>query len=442
MNIRFVLVLTLGSIACSAPVPSRTSVTNFQDLIIGPNGALVGSVGDVFNISGNLTNISIDDTTWDTHLSQLGFNASGPHQLTWSGTEQGRGNAGFIHDFAVGNFVLPTGASLTTSGGGAIYTRVLTLGDGVSQINSITGSGLSIHYNPGSPQNDYLDFQTYSLPNGYTVSPAAAPADVNAIWNGTTGNWTDATKWSSGPSYPLNSAIAITLYDATINSGTATLDQDVGHIQKLNVGAGTTLSGAASVTPWDTFTWGTVGDNNTSTITGGAVVNANGDIAIVGDSNRNLDNATINNHAGYIATWAAGNSDLTFAHNAVINNYGTFLTQNNRALGTDGGTGTFNNGGTFTKNTGTGTSHVGSANFIFNNPGSLNVQTGTLEFDGPLLGPATGSITIAGAASLVIADGTSQFAGNITNAGALNIGDTVGAANQRHLVATGQQPDQ
>src|SRR5207302_1006970 len=148
------------------------------------------------------------------------------------------------------------------------------------------------------PQNAYLNFQTYSLANGYTISPAAAPADFNEIWNGTTGNWTDATKWS-GATAPLNSSTSVTLYDATINSGTVTLNQSIAYIQKLNLGSGGTLTGAASVTPWDTFTWGTVGINAVSTISGGAIVNANGDMNIVGDSARILDNATINNHAAY-----------------------------------------------------------------------------------------------------------------------------------------------
>jgi fibronectin-binding autotransporter adhesin len=427
----FIIVLALLNGLMPMPARAVTSTFNFQNLTLGPSGALVGNLGDVFNIHGNLTSNSTQNVVWDTHLSQIGFNAAGPHQLTWTGTEQGRSNAGFINNFAVGNFVLPAGASLTTVGGGALYTRVLSLGGGIPQIASISGP-LNIHYNPGSPQNAYLNFQTYSLPNGYSISPAAAPADVNAIWNGTTGNWTDGTKWSGGTS-PLNPSTSVTLYDATINSGTATLNQSIGYIQKLNLGSGGTLTGAAGVTPWDTFTWGTVGNNAVSTVSGGAVVNANGDMNIVGDSARNLDNATINNHAGYIATWAAGNSDINFSNNAAFNNNGSFIVQNNRSLGHNGGTGTFTNSGTFTKNTGAGTTNIGSANFVFNNPGAINVQTGTLEFDGPLQGPASGAISISSGATLVIADGASSFAGSIASAGPLNIGDATGAASSASL---------
>jgi fibronectin-binding autotransporter adhesin len=411
---------------------SDPSTQSFTDLIMGSGGALVGGLGDVFNISGNFTNNSTNSSVWDTHQSQISFNAVGTHQLTWPGTDQGRGNAGFINNFAVGNFVLPSGASLTTVGGGALYTRVLSLGNGLSQISSISGSGLNIHYNPGSPQNAYLNFQTYALPNGYTISPAAAPADVNAIWNGTTGNWTDGTKWSGAVS-PLNPSTSVTLYDATINSGIVTLNQNIGYIQKLNLGSGGTLTGAAGVTPWDTFSWGTVGNNAAATISGSAIVNANGDINIVGDSARNLDNATINNHAGYIATWATGNSDINFSNNAAFNNFGSFIVQNNRSLGHTAGTGTFNNTGTFTKNTGAGITNIGSTSFVFNNPGTINVQTGTLEFDGPLLGPTSGAISIASTGTLVIADGASVFGGSIASSGPLNIGDAVGAANSASL---------
>ncbi|HEV2969514.1 MAG TPA: autotransporter-associated beta strand repeat-containing protein [Pirellulales bacterium] len=422
-----VMILLFGGIIF---VPARLHAVTiqYQNLTLGPSGALIGGLGDVFNVRGNLIDNSAQNTFWDTHLSRVGFNAAGSHQLTWTATEQGRGNAGFINNFAVGIFVVPSGASLTTSGGGALYTRVLVLGDGISQLNSITGSSLNIHYNPGSPQNAYLNFQTYTLPNGSMLSPAAAPADFNAVWNGTTGNWSDATKWSGNVS-PLNPSNSVTLYDASINGGTVTLDQTIGYIQKLNLGSGGTLTGPNSLTPWDTFTWGTAGNNNPSMIGGGAIVNANGDITIVGDSARNLDNATINNHAGYIATWAAGNSDLNFSNNAVFNNNGAFIAQNNRGLGHNGGTGTFNNYGTFTKSTGTGTTHVGSANFVFNDPGSISVQTGTLEFDARLSGPATGSVSISNGAGFVLADGVTTFAGGISNAGALNVGDAIGATS-------------
>lgn len=420
---RTLILSALFAAACRLPA----AVLNYNNLTIGPNGALVGSLGDVFNVRGNLINNSTLNTDWDTHLSQISFNAPGPHQLAWTGTEQGRGNAGFVNNFAVGIFVLPSGASLSTSGGGALYTRVLVLGDGISQLNSITGSPLNIHYNPGSPQNAYLSFQTYPLPNGSVLSPAAAPADFNPTWNGTTGNWTDASRWSGGV-VPLNTSNSVTLYDATINGGTVTLDQSIGYIQKLTLGSGATLIGPHSVTPWDTFTWGTVGNNSPSTVSGGAIVNANGDMAIVGDSVRNLDNATINNHAGYVATWATGNSDINSSNNAVVNNYGSFVVQNNRSLGRNGGTGAFNNLGTFTKNIGTGTTSIGSANFTFNNTGSINVLTGTLEFDGPLVGPTTASISVAATGTMVIADNTTTFAGNITNAGPLNVGDAAGSA--------------
>jgi fibronectin-binding autotransporter adhesin len=414
--------------AMLAAVRLPAVVSNYQNLTIGPNGALVGGLGDVFNVHGNLINNSTLNTDWDTHLSQIGFNAPGAHQLAWTGAELGRGNVGYTNNFAVGSFVLPSGASLSTSGGGALYTRVLVLGDGVSQLNSITGSPLNLHYNPGSPQNAYLNFQTYVLPNGSTLSPAAAPADFNEVWNGSSGNWTDATRWSGGV-VPLNTVSSVTLYDATINSGTVTLDQSIGYIQKLNLGSGATLSGPNSVTAWDMFAWGTIGNNSASTINDGAVVNANGDMSIVGDSLRTLDNATINNHAGYVATWAPGNSDIAFSNSAEFNNYGSFIVQNNRGLGHNGGTGTFNNYGSFTKNTGTGTTNIGSASFVFNNSGSISVQTGTLEFDTGLLGPAAGSVSVASGATLVFADGVSTASGSITNAGPLNVGDAIGAAS-------------
>ena len=53
---------------------------------------------------------------------------------------------------------------------------------------------------------------------------ATARADITTTWNGTTGNWTDATRWSGG-AFPNNSAP--NTYHAVINSGTVTLAQAV-----------------------------------------------------------------------------------------------------------------------------------------------------------------------------------------------------------------------
>ncbi len=437
---KLAVALLLGICVLNLPRQLRAVSYSYQNLTVGPSGALAGGLGEVFNVRGNLINNSTQNTVWDTHLAQIGFNAIGPHQLTWSEAEMGRGNAGFINNFATAIFVVPSGATITTAGIGSLYTRELILGDGVSQIASITGSRLNIHYNPGSPQNAYLNFQTYSLPNGFTISPAAAPADVNAVWNGSTGNWTDTSRWSSSPNYPLNSSTTVTLYDATINGGIVTLNQPIPYIQKLDIGSGATLSGPAGVTPWDTFTWGTPANNNASTIGGQAIVNANGDIAMVGDSARNLDNATVNNHVGYIATWTVGNSDVNFSNGAVFNNYGSFIAQNNRTLGHNGGTGTFNNYGTFTMNTGTGKTNIGGENFVFNSSGAINVQAGSLEFDGPLLGSLGSSMSVSNGANMVIAHDASVFGGSITTAGPFNIGDSNGGANTASLklLANGQ----
>ncbi|MFO0812078.1 MAG: hypothetical protein U0796_02600 [Gemmatales bacterium] len=52
-------------------------------------------------------------------------------------------------------------------------------------------------------------------------------AQTNATWNGTNGNWTDATRWSTNPIFPNNGQpSAGDLYNAIVNGGTITLDQN------------------------------------------------------------------------------------------------------------------------------------------------------------------------------------------------------------------------
>src|SRR4051794_17089750 len=56
--------------------------------------------------------------------------------------------------------------------------------------------------------------------------PAEARAQSVSIWNGTAGNWSDFTKWSTNPLYPNNGNGGFT-YNASISSGTVTLDSSV-----------------------------------------------------------------------------------------------------------------------------------------------------------------------------------------------------------------------
>ncbi len=107
-------------------------------------------------------------------------------------------------------------------------------------------------------------------------------ADSSAKWLGGSGNWSDPLQWDSNPNYPNNNS---TTYDATINDGTVTLNQDI-TIQRLFMNGGT-LDGSSTLTLNDglTMTGGTLGNpffsspitinlgaGSTSTVSGGTIV--------------------------------------------------------------------------------------------------------------------------------------------------------------------------
>src|SRR5262245_43030526 len=58
---------------------------------------------------------------------------------------------------------------------------------------------------------------------------------LNATWTGASGNWSDATKWSSNPTFPNN---GVDTWNANFsNNTTITLDQNIA-IQAFNFNGG------------------------------------------------------------------------------------------------------------------------------------------------------------------------------------------------------------
>ena len=58
---------------------------------------------------------------------------------------------------------------------GRLYVDTVEFADGVGQIGSIRGNGLSIFYNPQLPENNYLGGRTYTLDGGGVLQPVPEP---------------------------------------------------------------------------------------------------------------------------------------------------------------------------------------------------------------------------------------------------------------------------
>ncbi len=191
-------------------------------------------------------------------------------------------------------------------------------------------------------------------------------ADVSATWLGATGNWTEAANWDTNPVYPNNGSG--TTFDATINGGDVTLDQNI-TLQQLFYN-GDKLEGSFDLLLNEGLTW-----------TGGE---------IAGSSGSKIDLAT--GSVSMIAAPATGTeTDATLSGRA-INNGGS-VTQSKVITGMDGvitnmagaswnaGAGlgeitdpftafgpTFNNGGSYTA------ANNISVGGIFNNTGGVTIQ--------------------------------------------------------------------
>ena len=210
---------------------------------------------------------------------------------------------------------------------------------------------------------------------------------ITYVWDGSAGDglWFTAANWtpSGGPG---STDYAILNINQTINLTSSTL---VGYFQQAD---GTFTSPAnAILTVLHDLNWtgGTMG--------GSGVTNANGGLQMNTQASHVLDGRTLNLPAGQTATMSGG-AYLQMQNGARINNAGTFLAQqggspiSSTSIQSGGGAASlFNNTGTFTRDTTTGTF---ATNVPFANSGTVNVATGTLTFRGGDNGATTGDFNI------------------------------------------------
>ncbi len=194
----------------------------------------------------------------------------------------------------------------------------------------------------------------------------------------------------------------------------------------LELGGIAVIDGPGTLAVLNQLNW----TSGTMAGTGSTNIGVLSTLSIEGISGKDLPQRTINNEGTTI--WSGGN--IQVGGGTVFNNLAgaTFEVQTDRNFSAGfGGAATFNNGGTFTKSGGPGTTAIVSA--VFNNTGAVEVQAGTLQLGGR--GSLSGTLTadsLAGASvlllgtytlnpgvtlngpTLVASDATVQFSGMIT----------------------------
>ena len=193
----------------------------------------------------------------------------------------------------------------------------------------------------------------------------------------------------------------------TINGGSYTTP--VAFSGSLLTGTDHTFQGAV------TWTGGTISGAGTTTY-------AN-DVTISGANIKAVANARVLNLNG-TTTWTgntgANNNAIQFTNGATINNRGTFDDANPFASFIEhnvGGPHNFNNLGTYNKLASTLTTV--DFGVVFNNPGTLNIDAGTMRFFSSTQGPA-GTVNVATGATYQH-DAASTM-GTLRTAGTLNVG--------------------
>jgi hypothetical protein len=226
------------------------------------------------------------------------------------------------------------------------------------------------------------------------------------------GDWDTAANWSSGalPGPSDDAVIAVpgiivthsssasdSVSSLTISASDSTLDLSNGSLSIAATSSisgdltmeGGTLSAAGTLTVSGSATW------TGGTITGGGALAAEGGIAISGNG-PTLNGSTLNNYGA-----ATCSGSISVGNGATINNLAgaSFDIQGDTSLNYSGGAvPTFNNesGATVTvANDGIGGTQMG---LIFNNAGTINLQSGTLQLGGSFPGGQpvmnSGTVTI------------------------------------------------
>ncbi len=266
---------------------------------------------------------------------------------------------------------------------------------------------------------------------GLLLSVHAPAADQTATWNGTTGNWSDFTRWSTNPLFPNNGNGGLT-FDAVQSTGTITVDQAI-TIQKLTMSGGTNTGAGFTLTTNELFTF-----QGGATLNGTGTVQADGGVAF-GVGNTTLSGGRTLN-LGANSTWSGG--AIQFFDNSVLTNQAgsTFTTSFNGTMSGGSAGGTFNNAGTFTKSAGTLTTILVTAN----NTGTISVESGTVSLNAGgthsgIFSPDAGATLRFGGGTHTLEAGTSfTGAGTVQlSAGTLTLNSAVSTPSETTFALSG-----
>ena len=241
-------------------------------------------------------------------------------------------------------------------------------------------------------------------------------ATAVATWGDGTGNWSNLSNWTGTSAVPNNAGG--TTYEAVINSGTVTLDQDV-TVQNLTVAKAwytmpnsPELASNKTLTVMGAFYW------DHGVLSGTGTINAMGSMTLDPATWLITNRQTINNYG--TAAWL-GSFRYALVNGGTINNMAgaTFDARADSTI-SNGGAGTaFNNYGLLVKSQTTGWdqySYISNAN----NFGAVEVNAGGLYL---YSGNGTGTFSVAAGSTLFLDKGYTLAASSVlSGAGTISLG--------------------
>lgn len=229
----------------------------------------------------------------------------------------------------------------------------------------------------------------------FALGAGTEASAASLTWNNVTADWTVGTNWT--PVGPPGVAD-----DAVVNAGNAQLNSDT-NISGLSHSGGT-VSGSGKLTLTGASTW------TGGTHTGTGTTQFDGPLAISGTGTKTISGGRIVTAAS--TTWSGNtgaNNTISLAGTSVFNNTESFSDANTFNSTMTGGT--FNNSGTFDKQSATTT----TVSTVFNNTGTVNVNAGTMLMQAG--GADSGQFNIADGAKLEFRNGAHTL-NNVTTSGA------------------------
>jgi outer membrane autotransporter protein len=339
------------------------------------------------------------------------------------GTNFTNNGAMIIRDFAQ----IITG-TITNSGGG-----VLTFQDGASAVSSTINNSATVNFNDSAIASNAL----INNASGATVNfNNSTSADSATITNGGTLNFKDSS--SAGAAGITNNSIGTINFLNAANAGGANIGNNgTLTFQNSSSAGGAFITNKATLTFSDSATAGvsTITTNNgattsfTGTSTGGSAIfitNAGGTFDISGLSSAGTTAGSIEGAGSYVL----GSKNLTTGSNDASTTVDGVISGSNGSL-TKVGAGTM----TLTAvNTYTGATTISGGTLALSGNGDISASSGVRvdgTFDasaanGPfvlintLSGGASGIVTMGGN-GLVIANGSTEFAGAINGTGGLEV---------------------